>query len=154
MTTVIPYRGDVGVLRPVAEVWAASVIEEAKKFGLTIDVDAHMSDLMGLMIDPQAIVLVLVVDETVAGYMGLRVFQSPLGPEWIAEEHYWFVDPAKRGRNSLRLLDAAKEWARAAGCTHLKMNASHLASGLHDEVCRLYEHRGFVKFESSYIERI
>ena len=154
MTTVIPYRSDVSIFRPLAEKWAASVQNEAREFGLTVDVDAHLRDLSGLTIDPQSIILVLLVDSNVAGYMGLRIFQNPLGPEWLAEEHYWFVDPERRGRNSLRLLEAAKEWAKASGCSHLKMNASRLASDLHDDVCRLYERKGMKAFETSYIERI
>ena len=49
------------------------------------------------------------------------------------------------------MIDAAQAWARAHGCSHLLFNASRLASGLHDDVCRVYEHKGMKPFETTYI---
>lgn len=151
-TVTTPYNGPAELLRPLIERWAREANGAA--FGLSIDVDRVLLDLQA-MIDGQASdVLILVVDGVIAGLMGLHAFESPTGPQMIANEHYWYVAQEKRGRGSLEMIDAAKAWARAKGCTHMLFNASRLASDLHDDVCRVYEHKGMKPFETTFIARI
>jgi GNAT superfamily N-acetyltransferase len=122
-------------------------------FDIVIDVDKLKDDFDGLIEDDNKDLLLLVNDDnTVVGFMGIILFDTPFGK--IANEHYWFVAPEYRGENSLSLIAAAKLWAKEKGCDYLMMNASMLASDLHDRVCRFYEHIGMVKFETSYILRI
>lgn len=143
------FNGNVELLRPVAESWRYESNPEA--FGLTGDIDCFLKDLKKLIDGPNSDLLVM---DNLGGFMGLTIFTSPLGCERIANEHYWYVLPEYRGVSSLRFLRAANRWAKAKGCSHIIMNASCLASDLHDRVCRLYEHFGMKKFETEYMRRV
>ena len=139
-------------LLPLAYEW--EVESKGDAFGLVTDPQYLMIDIMRKMNSPDSVVLGLVVEGRAGGFTTLSKFQSPLGPQMIAEEHYWFVGKDYRGIGSLRLLKAAEKWAADQGCSHLLLSASMLASGLHDRVCKLYEKRGGRKFETTYIIKI
>ena len=149
---VIPYRNlPVELLRPIAEAWSKEA--NGNRFGVDIDVDAHLADLQRLIVDSAAALLVLVQGGP-AGYMGIEFFQSPLGNQLVASERYWYVMPQARGRDSLLLVKEARRFARQAGAAYMLFSASHLASDSHDGVCRLYEHMKMVKFETTYLDRL
>ena len=155
MYRVEEYHGSAALLAPIAESWRQEA--NGASFGLTIDTESHLQDLQRLIQSDDSAVLILVQGEKelfVIGYMGLQFFKNPLGPETVAQEHYWYVLPEKRGKGSLRLLSAADEWAKRHDCSHLIMNASHLASDSHDKVCRLYERKGYQPFETSFIKEL
>jgi GNAT superfamily N-acetyltransferase len=146
------FQGDVEDLRLIAEAWKAE--SNGNGFGLMMDADYYLADLKNLVEGEESDLLVLYDDNGIIGYMGITTFQSPLGRQKLANEHYWFVLPDKRGFGSLRLLNFAKQWAKDNGCSHLIMNASNVASDMHDKMCRLYEELGMKKFETSYIKEI
>ena len=144
------FTGTADSLRHIAEFWQE---ESVKDFGMTIDIEEHLDDLQE-MIDADNKDL-LVIGDPPYGYMGIGTFKNPLGTELMANEHYWYIIPEKRrGMGAIRLMKAAQEWAISKGCSHLLMTASKLASGLHDNVCKLYERTGFSHFETTYIKRI
>jgi GNAT superfamily N-acetyltransferase len=124
-----------------------------QKLKIDADDDIYIGKLQEFIDNPNNILLVLEDDEIV-GYMGLQAFESPLGNQLIANEHYWYVLPEKRGFSALKFLHAAERWAKEKGCSHLIMNASNLASDLHDRTCRLYERFGMSKFETTYIKEV
>lgn len=124
-----------------------------RAMGIDADANIYICKLQEFIDNPNNVLLVLEDDE-IAGYMGLTVFESPLGNQLIANEHYWYVEPKKRGLSALRFLPVAEKWAKEKGCSHLIMNASNLASDLHDRTCRLYERFGMSKFETTYIKRV
>jgi GNAT superfamily N-acetyltransferase len=135
-------------LRPIAERWK----EEANgDFGIHIDVNHHLEDMQRLIDDEGSELFGLFKDEKVVGYLGILMFNNPLGAGRVANEHYWYVHPDHRGFGSTKLLHAAKIWAKENNCSHLILNASKLASDLHDTVCRMYERLGLDHFETSYI---
>lgn len=136
-------------LAGLAQLWKT---ETSGEFGILIDTRIHLERLGELMRDPNAVVFGLKTEEgEMVGYIGVCVFDNPVGPGLVAGEHFWFVHPNHRGMSTLRLLDAAMEWAKSRRCTHFIANASMLASSLHDRVCRLYEKKGMSHFETSYI---
>lgn len=141
---------DIDKLKPVAIEWQRTC--NGKDFGLETNLETHLLDLAGLIErgDADLFLLLNEKDEAV-GYMGITCFDSPIGSQRIAEEHYWFVSGKNRGNGALLLLRAIKEWAKEKGCSHLIMNASCLASEMHDKLCEFYEAVGFKKFETSYI---
>lgn len=145
---ILRFTGDTSALKVVAESWRRECNGNA--MGIDLDMDVHLADLQRLADSPDSDLFVLYDGEPV-GYMGLTVFQSPIGNQRIANEHYWYIIPSKRGISALRFLKAAQEWAKEKGCSHLLMNASCLASDLHDGVCKLYEHKGMKRFETTYI---
>lgn len=145
------YNGDAEALRPLAEAWEKEC--NGEKFKINLDIEVFLRGLQGLIGGEQSTLLVLYRDEPV-GLMGVRVFNSPIGNQRIANEHLYFVLPEERGLSSIRLIRAAEQWAREKNCSHLILNASTLASDLHDKVCRLYGRMGLAKFETSYIRNL
>ena len=146
------FNNDIETLRPIAESWQENV--NAEEFGITVDVDKHLTELGMMAARHDADLIVLYDGETPVGYIGLRYFDSPLGDQRIAEEHYFYVMPEKRGLSSMRLIRNAKFMAEMKGCSHIILNASNLASDMHDKVCEFYEKSGMKKFETSYISEV
>ena len=128
----------------------------ANHLGLTIDTDIYLKKLAELIDrDDAALFLLLNLENKAIGYMAVESFYSPLDNQKIATEHYWYMlEKCRGGIGAMRLLTAVQEWAKENGCSHLIMNASNLASGLHDKVCKFYEKIGMTKFETSYIKEI
>lgn len=163
---------DIERLRPIALQWQESC--NGGEMKIELDIETHLADLAYLVKSEDAdssaalgmTCLFLLLNDKDSpheiseaaisrgepvGYMGLKCFKSPLGNQLIANEHYLFVASEFRGFSTLQLIRAAREWARAKGCSHIIFNASNLASDLHDKVCQFYERLGMKKFETSYI---
>jgi GNAT superfamily N-acetyltransferase len=140
---------DLKGLTPIAKRWLAEA--DFDRFGLDSRLAKGLEDLNELIAGVHSDLFMLMKDEQHIGFAGIRSFMSPVGENLIAEEHYLYVLPEYRGRGGLILLRAAREWAKENMCTHLIMNASTLASKLHDKVCKLYEYMDMKKFETSYI---
>lgn len=144
------FDGKAEDLRPIADLWS----KEAGGFGIGVNVDEHLADLQDLIDSPDKDLLVLYNGNPI-GYMGIIRFKNPLGKEYFANEHYWYIAPERRGgTGAVKLIQAAQEWALQKGCQYLLMSASRLASPMHDKVCRLYEKLGFEHFETTYIKGI
>ena len=151
MATIRKFSGDVSVLRPIIRQWELEC--NAEELGINLDMTVYLRDLQRLVDGLNSDLLVLEDDEII-GYMGLETFNSPLGNQLITNEHFWYVSPDKRGLSALKFLSVAEKWAKEKGCSYLIMNASYLASDLHDRTCKIYEKFGMQKFESSYIKGI
>jgi hypothetical protein len=145
------YTGSVLPLLPIAQDWVNGVRENS--FGLEVTVTRFMDDLQRLVDNDNSDLFVLVKDVPV-GLLGMTIFTSPIGNNRIANEHYWYVLPEHRSVESIRMLSVAKKWAKDNGCSHLMMNASNLASDLHDRVSGVYERMGMKKMETVYMQRI
>ena len=146
------FNDDIETLRPIAESWQEEV--RANEFGILTDVNKHLFELRSLVDNNNSDLIILYDEDEPVGYIGLRYFDSPTGNQRIAEEHYLYVIPEKRGLTSMRLIKNAKTLAKLKGCSHLILNASNLASELHDKVCRVYEKLGMKLFETSYIYEV
>jgi len=142
------FNGDLSELQEVISSWLKEV--NARVMGIELDEEVYLSDFQRLIDGDDSDLLVLERDKII-GFMGLTIFNSPLGRQRICNEHYWYVLPEYRGMASLRFIKAAQQWAREKGCSHLMMNASAMASDMHDKVCKLYELFGMKKFETTYI---
>ena len=147
------FNDDIETLRPIAESWREEM--RANEFGIIADdVDKYLTELGMMAIRDNADLIVLYDEETPVGYIGLRYFSSPLGSQMMVEEHYFYVIPEKRGLASMRLIKNAKNLAKLKGCSHIILNASNLASDMHDKICGFYEKSGMKKFETSYISEV
>ena len=151
---VVICKDNIEQLRPLAEKWLAEC--NASAFGLKAEVNKHLDNMWNFTVGmPDCDLLLLINDkEQVVGYMGLIIFISPLSDQKIANEHCYYVRPESRGAGGLRLLIEARKWAKSNGCSHLIMNASNLASDMHDKVCKLYQKMNMRKFETSYIAEV
>ena len=133
-----------------------SWINECKvnDFGMRLDLEEIFIDFHSLIHAGHKDLLILENDEgKIVGMMGLIFFKSPIGLQWFANEHYWYILPEYRG-NGMKLIKQAREWAKKNKCSHLILNASMMASDVHNKVCSIYEKIGMKKFETNYIERI
>lgn len=139
-------------LRHITEAWVFDTKDN--EFGISINANTHLLDLLKLVLSDTADLIVLYENEIPVGYLGIVIMQSPLGNQLIANEHYWYVMPEHRGRGSIQLIKAANEWAKQRDCSHIILNASCLASNMHDKICGFYEKMGLKKFETSYIKEI
>lgn len=93
--------------------------------------------------DPTRALLVSEADGAVTGMIGVFVFDHAMTGERMASELMWWVEPSHRG-HGLRLLTAARLWAKAAGATTIQMIAPT------PEVEVLYTRLGYMKIESAY----
>ncbi len=147
------FQDEIETLRPVVESWQQIVLDNG--FGIIADdVDKFLAGLKDLAENDNSDLLVLYDDGKPVGYLGLTYFISPLSNQKMANEHYFFVMPEKRGISSIALFRTAKVLAKERGCTHLIMNASNLASDMHDKVCGFYRRMKMELFESSYISEV
>lgn len=144
------YKGDTEILRDLCESRKAEI--QLGKFGVTIDEDKYKKDLQRFIDSSDTDLFVLFDNDIPIGYLGLEYFISPFGTQKMANEQNWYVMPDHRGIGSIRLFSAASVMAKAKGCTHLIMNASMMASDMHDKLCKLYEKLGMSKFETSFIK--
>jgi len=152
MSDVAIYNGNVRALQSLVEAWDREANGES--FGIDLQLDYVLDDMARLIADPTSALLVMFKDEKPVGFMGIVFFRSPTGPQWIAQDHFWYVHPDYRGVASLRLLKAARDAAKAMGCSHIQLSASMMASGMHDKVCALYEKIGAQRFETTYIMKV
>lgn len=144
------FNDDIETLRPIVDSWKENVRDN--EFGIVADdVDKHLLELGMMAVRDDADLIILYDEDVPIGYIGLRYFDSPLGNQKMANEHYFYVIPEKRGLSSMRLIRNAKTLAKLKGCSHIILNASNLASDMHDKICRFYEKSGMKKFETSYI---
>lgn len=143
---------DIEALKSISFEWKG--LCNGKSFGIDLRPETHFRDLAGLIEGEDSELFLLLKKDRVIGYMGAICFKSPIGNQKFCQEHYWFVSGKNRGRGTLLLLRAIKTWAKEKGCSHLIMNASCLASDMHDKLCRFYEKIRFRKFETSYIEEL
>ena len=153
MSKIITCNFDPVALVPILKQW--QVEANGDTFGLELDVHKCISDLRNMVAGEDADILLLIIQEKIIGLIGLIVFTSPLSEQRICNEHYMYILPKyRKGKNPIKLIRAAEEWAKAHDCTHIMFNASNLASELHDKVCRLYERLHMKKFETTYISEV
>jgi len=146
------FIGSVCLLKEIIDSWIAGC--NAESMGIRLDEEVYLNDLQRLVNDSDSDLLVLEKDSKIIGFMGLMIFDSPLGRQKIANEHYFYIMPEYRGISGVRMIKAAEDWAKDKGCSHLVMNASYLASDMCDKVCKLYERLGLRHFEHAYIKLI
>ena len=145
---------DVEQLRPLVESWK---LQAGRTDGIVLDVEHFIAALaVWLKSGFPATVLVLKSDQgRPLGFMGLCVFESPLGPQFIAQEHFWYVLPEHRSMAvSGMFLDAAYAWAKEHGAAAFSLTASRMANTEMERVCRMYERWGFRHYESSFIKEV
>jgi len=139
-------------VRPLLTYWQRETNGDG--LGVEIDPDYVLRDVARMVADPDAVVLGLVRDKLIVGFMGVESFPSPTGPQRLANEHYLYVAPKYRGMGAVRLIKSGLRLAAERSCDHLLLNASHLASKQHDSVCKLYERLGAKPFETTYIMEV
>jgi len=143
---------DAEILRPIGESWSGELKDE--EFGFKVEMEAWLGEMNRLIKAPNSMVMLLYEDTKMIGCMGLEIFRSPLSGELMANERFWYVLPDHRGISSLRLVTEAEKLAKTLGCKHFILNASKMASGMHDKMVKLYEKLKFRHWESVFIKSL
>jgi len=149
---VIEFTGSAVEFYEIAVSWKKEA--NGDTFGIQIDVPSFLVEIQRMVNSPMAGVLAMTDEDRIIGFMGLQIFRSPLGEQMMANEHFWYVLPDDRGLGSMRLMKAAKQWAKDHGCSHLLLNASALAGDKCDKVAQLYEKMKMKLFEHTYIAEV
>lgn len=92
-------------------------------------------------------ILGLRVNGVIVGAIGFTVVGDLNTTLVNAQELFWFVSPAHRGRGALSLLRAYENKAKAIGAHSVAI--AHLES-THQDLGRFYERRGYSKVETIY----
>ena len=149
---VEPFYGDINEL---TRVMSAFITESTcDDFGISLDLHVVIEDVKRLITHDNSDLLVLIHEDGIVGMMGLRINDSPLGEQQFTNEHYWYVIKEYRGIASIRMVKAAELWAKNMGCSHILLNASYMASDMHDMICKLYDKMSMKRFETVYIKDI
>lgn len=100
--------------------------------------------------DADKLCLVMEVEDRVRGVLFAHACDHPFGPFRIAMELLWWVDPAYRGKTSLKMLGAYEAWACDQGCAYVGM-ASLAAE---PRAARIYERRGYRPVETHFLKEL
>lgn len=100
--------------------------------------------------NPRACAFVLDIEGAAHGMLLAVAVDHLLGPVRIAKENAWWIDPAQRGPSAMRLIAAYEDWARAQGCRVAEMSGL----GADPAVAVIYQRRGFVRMETSYVKAL
>lgn len=96
----------------------------------------------------EAIVFLMTYEGIPVGMISLMNAPTPFWDGFLASEQTWWVDPDHRGRESLRMLDLAEEWAKKTGCIGLALSAL----STNQKVTKIYERRGYKLSELAYFK--
>lgn len=104
-----------------------------------------VKELLGfLIVNSDALFLVAEKSAVLIGMMGVLAHPHPISGKRVAMEAFWWVDPEHRGSAGIRVLNAAKEWARDQKVTSLFMVAPS------ERIEKLYERLGLQRVEVHY----
>ncbi len=124
----------------------------ANSFDLEASVVEACKDIKTL--NDNRAVFVMIEEGKIIGLLGVDINKSPIGPEMIANEHFFYVIPKYRGQG-LQMIRTAEKWLKdKTQCTHFILNASYLASDLAPRVIRMYGLLGYSRFEVSMIKKL
>lgn len=114
-----------------------------KDFSTQPDIESLVLNILTSPQDQKIIIL-----EPGEGFVAGITSKFPFGPDLVASEIAWWVDPEKRGSGlGLHLLQAFEYWAKEkAGCKMLSMVT--LSEGLE----KLYLKQGYKLYERAYMK--
>lgn len=98
-----------------------------------------------LIANPDGVILVAERDGLVFGMLALLVFLHPMSGETVAQEVFWWLDPAHRGYG-VYLLRRGERWARAQGAKRLAL----MAPADKPRVMEIYEAVGYERVEVTF----
>lgn len=82
------------------------------------------------------------------GFIAGQATKFPFGPEMLASEVAWWIDPEARGENKGRkLMEAFEYWAKnVAKCKFISMTS------LDKDVEKIYKNKGYKLYERAYMK--
>lgn len=111
------------------------------------DMDRFIAVWTGLLESGAGVIFLLADDQgEIAGMLGGVAYPDIYSGEMIASEFFWFVREQYRGgTGSVRLYREFEDWARARGCTQIRM--IHLSDSMPEKLDKFYRRLGFEPIE-------
>lgn len=84
------------------------------------------------------------------GFIAGQATKFPFGPDLIATEIAWWIEPEARGENKgAKLMEAFEYWAKnVAGCRFISMTS------LNNTVEKIYKKKGYKLYERAYMKTL
>lgn len=98
-----------------------------------------------LIVNDDGIILVAERDALVIGMLALLAYQHPMSGERVAQEVFWWLDPAHRGFGVF-LLRRGERWAKSQGARRLSL----MAPADKPRVMEIYEAIGYERVEVTF----
>ncbi|MBA3578923.1 MAG: GNAT family N-acetyltransferase [Gemmatimonadaceae bacterium] len=137
---------DLGAVQTMALRFIASTDYQHRLAFSTAHVEAFVQQTIE---NPHAVVLVSEHKGQLVGMMAVVLFIHPLTGERTASEMAWWMDPAHRGgRDAIRMLSEAEQWAMGQGAVMFHMIAPD------ERTAEFYERLDYRKIETSYGRRL
>jgi len=119
---------------------------------LAFDADVVQSSLIGLLTDPNCILLVVADGESIVGTMGLVITPTFFTAAVGARELFLYIKPEYRGKSAgVGMIRMAEDWARSHGA-HVIIIGNHPLSPPH--VATTYERHGYREAQTDFIKRL
>jgi GNAT superfamily N-acetyltransferase len=114
-----------------------------------MELDVATNYMAAHLENPNGVVITLVVDNVIQGFLVGLCSSTLLSSKVLATELAWYVNKKHRG-SGLVLLEVFEQWAEHMGASAVVMaDLQDVAS-----LARLYEKRGYKKREVSYVKEI
>lgn len=123
----------------------------SSKFLKTFDLDRFVAMWTALLGNETGVIFLLCEGEEISGTIGGVAYPEAYSSEVIAQEFFWYSLSTSRGAG-VRLYRAFEEWARARGCSQIRMG--HLVDSMPEKVARFYERMGFVPIEVNFCKSL
>lgn len=127
------------------------ILEMAEKFIAATEYShwfdrATVSDLITSFINSPRDERIIILDDF--GFIAGQATKFPFGPELMASEVAWWIDPEARGENKGRkLMEAFEYWAKnVAKCKFISMTS------LDKNVEKIYKNKGYKLYERAYMK--
>jgi len=89
-------------------------------------------------------------DGDVVGFLAGTLSGTLFSKDKVASELVWYMDPAHRGSEAIKLVNKFEDWAKANGCNRVSMADVDLLNSLSS----LYERKGYKLYEKAYVKGI
>ena len=108
--------------------------------------EASISELIVRVLSAPHDEQIIILDDF--GFIAGQKTKFPFGPDYLASEIAWWIDPESRGENrGLKLMNAFEYWAKnIANCRFISMTS------LDKNVEKVYKKNGYKLYERAYMK--
>jgi GNAT superfamily N-acetyltransferase len=125
-------------------------VKEAK-YVITMDMDLVVKNFHEGLKNPEICWIVLEEDDEVVGFLAGATNSPLFSRDKIGVELGWYVHPEHRdGHSAIKLMVSFEQWCKKQRCKYITMCDIHTLQDLQP----LYERRGYVLTEKSYMKEV
>jgi GNAT superfamily N-acetyltransferase len=142
----------IGELESVAEL--AVEFYASSKFLRGFNREHFVTLWTSILSTESGVIFALFDGDIVAGAIAGTVYPEAYSNEKIAQEWFWFLRSAYRGKAlaSVQLYKRFERWAKEKGCVEIRMG--HLSDLMPEKVASFYRRLGYSQVETNYSKRL